>query len=73
MAYSKSTMKAVNQYVRRKYDRLSITVPKGRKNDIEACARMQGISINCLVNQLLREAVGMSEMDWKIGEKNENL
>ena len=65
MAYSKSTMKAVNKYVRKMYDRLSITVPKGQKSNIETYAKANGISINCLVNNLLREALGISEMDWK--------
>jgi len=48
------------------YDRLAITVPKGRKTDIEAHAKAEGVgSINGLVNTLLRVDMGLSEADWK--------
>ena len=53
------------------YDRLAITIPKGRKADVEAVAKSQGKSINGLVNALLREAVGMSEEEWKEVQKEE--
>ena len=47
------------------YDRLAITIPKGRKAIVEACAQAEGTTINGLVNSLLREKVGMTEADWK--------
>lgn len=65
MAYTKATMKAVDKYVKNNYDRLAITIPKGRKETIEAYAKQEGISINGLVNRLLRETIGMSEEEWK--------
>lgn len=47
------------------YDRISITVPKGRKSAVEAHARSKGESINGLVNALLRADMGLSEHAWK--------
>lgn len=49
----------------RKYDRISVLVPKGRKATVEAIARERGDSINGLVNGLLRGLTGLTEDDWK--------
>ena len=47
------------------YDRLNIVIPKGRKADVEAHMKRAGIkSVNSLVNDLLREEVGMSVEEW---------
>lgn len=51
------------------YDRLAITIPKGRKADVEAVAKQNGESVNGLVNRLLRIAAGLSEDEWKAAEK----
>lgn len=47
------------------YDDLRIRIPKGRKADVEAYAAEQGATINGLVNAYLREALGLSEEEWK--------
>lgn len=52
-------------YNEKAYDRISITVPKGRKQEIEAHAKEQGETVNGLVNTLLREDMGMTENEWK--------
>ena len=52
-------------YNEKAYDRLAITIPKGRKTTIEAAAREHGESINGFVNALLRGAVGLTEQEWK--------
>lgn len=49
----------------KKYDRLSILVPKGQKQAVEAHAKDKGESVNGLVNTLLRADMGLSEDDWK--------
>ena len=48
-----------------KLDELKIRIPKGRKIDVEAHAKGKGISINGLVNELLRADMGLSEDEWK--------
>lgn len=49
----------------KRYDRIQLVVPKGRKNDIDEYAKVRGESVNGLMNALLREALGISEEDWK--------
>lgn len=44
---------------------LTIVVPKGQKQAIEAHAKSKGESINGLVNALLRADMGISEDEWK--------
>ena len=50
------------------YDRLAITIPKGRKATVESIAKERGESVNGLVNSLLRGAAGLTETEWKTNE-----
>ena len=52
-------------YNEKAYDRLSITIPKGRKQSVEAFAREHGESVNGLVNRLVWAEMGLTEDDWK--------
>ena len=52
---SKAQQKAVHKYVRDKYDRINITVPKGRKEAIQDHATAVGQSINGYVVQAVDE------------------
>ena len=65
MATTKAQQKAVNKYIKGNYDRLNITIPKGRKQAVEAFARDQGESVNGMVNRLVRAEMGLSEDEWK--------
>ena len=47
------------------YDEIKIRVPKGRKADVETFAKSQGESVNGLVNNFLRDAMGITEGEWK--------
>lgn len=59
------------QFGEKAYDRLAITIPKGRKAAVEAHAKAKGKSVNSLVNSLLRADMGLTEEQWKAppGEK----
>jgi len=60
------TSSAVKQrYNEKAYDRLAITIPKGKKEAVEACAKSRGVSVNMLVNNLLMDAIGVSEAEWR--------
>ena len=60
------TSSAVKQrYNEKAYDRLAITIPKGKKEAVEACANSRGVSVNMLVNNLLMDAIGVSEAEWR--------
>lgn len=52
-------------YVEKAYDRVSVTIPKGRKQTVEAFVKSRGQSVNGLINELLRTAVGLSEEEWR--------
>ena len=54
-------------YNEKAYARLAITIPKRRKADVDAYAKSKGESVNGLVNNFLREALGMTEEEWKNG------
>lgn len=53
MAVSKAQQKAVNKYVREKYDKLLLTMLKGRKDIIKAHAESQGESVNSFINRAI--------------------
>ena len=55
-------------YNEKAYDRLAITIPKGRKTAVEAAAREHGESVNGYVNALLRGDMGLTEQEWKESE-----
>ena len=57
--------KANRKYNEKAYDRISITIPKGRKQAVEAFAKERGESVNGMVNRLVRGEMGLSEDDWK--------
>lgn len=46
------------------YDSITLRVPKGRKEDIEAHIGPNE-SLNGFINGLLRDALGMTEDQWK--------
>lgn len=65
MAKTKTSSAVKQRYNEKAYDRLAITIPKGRKSAIEAHAKSKGESVNGLVNALLRQDMGLSEEEWK--------
>jgi len=54
---SKAQQKAVHKYVKKNYDRLEISVPKGKKAEIQAHAASAGESLNGFVNRAIAEAL----------------
>lgn len=62
---SKPTTAVKDRWNAKAYDDLRVRIPKGRRADVEAYAKAQGESINGLINQFLRDALGMAEEDWK--------
>lgn len=65
MATTKAQQRAVNKYIKNQYDRLNVTIPKGRKVDLDAHAKSKGESLNGLINKLIREDMRLSEEEWK--------
>lgn len=55
MGVSKAHQAAVNRYMARHYDRITMTVPKGEKEKIKARAEANGESVNGYLSRLVRE------------------
>jgi len=54
---SKAQQKAVRKYKENNYDRLEITVPKGKKTVIKDHSTVKGESLNSFVNRAIDEAM----------------
>lgn len=62
---SKAQQKAVHKYVKNNYDRIELTVPKGKKEQIKTAAESAGKSLNGYVNHAINEQLkkdGFTEM-----------
>lgn len=55
MAYSKSSNKAVQQYIRKSYDQVSLRMPKGQREKILKFAESHGKSLNSYIIGLVEE------------------
>ena len=53
MPVSKAQQKATNKYISKAYDRINLTVLKGRKDVIQAHAATQGESVNGFINRAI--------------------
>ena len=50
---SKAQQKAVNKYVKQNYDRVNVTMPKGKKDEYKAHAQSKGLSLNSYIINLI--------------------
>lgn len=46
-----------NQFIKEKYDRINLTVPKGKKAVIKERASVAGQSVNEYINQAIRQRI----------------
>ena len=60
MPTSKAQQNATNKWIAKAYDRINLTVPKGRKEEIQAFAAQTGESVNGFINRAIGEAMGES-------------
>lgn len=58
MPASKAQQKAQNKWIAKAYDRINLTVPKGKKEDIQAFAEANGESVNGFINRAISETMG---------------
>ena len=57
MATTKASQRAVNKYMKENYDRVNLTMPKGKKEIVQAHAETQGESVNAFINRAIDEAM----------------
>ena len=53
MTTTKAQQKAVNKYVKNNYDRVLVTMPKGKKEIIKSFAEKHGESVNAFINRAI--------------------
>ena len=61
MTVSKAQQKAVNKYVRENYDRVNVTMPKGKKDKIQAYATRHGLSVTAYINAAFDEKMARDD------------
>ena len=57
MAVPKANQRAVNKYVKNNYDRINVTMPKGKKETIQAHAESHSESVNGFINRPIQETM----------------
>ena len=57
MPVPKANQRAVNKYVKNNYDRINVTMPKGKKETIQSYAEAQGESVNGFIGRAISEAM----------------
>jgi predicted HicB family RNase H-like nuclease len=55
VAISKAAQRAVNKYMKENYDRVNLTMPKGKKEELQAQATRLGVSVNAYINTAIDE------------------
>jgi len=53
----KASTRAQNKYISKAYDRVNLTIPKGRKAELQAHAAERGESLNGFVTRAIDETV----------------
>lgn len=51
----KNSPESINKYMAKVYDRINLTVPKGKKDEIKAHADKHGESVNGFINKAIDE------------------
>lgn len=53
----KTSAKSINKYIDKAYDRINLTVPKGKKEEIREYAESRGESMNGFINRAIEETM----------------
>lgn len=53
----KTSAKSKNTWISKTYDRINLTVPKGKKNTIQAHAEARSESVNGFINRAISETM----------------
>ena len=65
MKTSKSHIKAVNKYIKANYDRITVLLPKGKKDIIKQIASSRGMSVNGFVKSIIEAEISRCQTEPK--------
>ena len=54
---SKAQQRATNKYIAKAYDRVNLTLPKGRKYEVKVHAEQRGESLNGFIQRAIEETI----------------
>ena len=54
---TKAAQKAVNKYIKNNYDRINLTIPKGKKEEYKRIAESEGKSLNQFIIDAINERI----------------
>lgn len=57
---TKAAQRAVNKYIANKYDRVNLTMPKGKKEEYKSIADSEGKSLNQFIIDCVEEKLNKS-------------
>lgn len=57
MTTTKAGQKAVNKYIAKSYDRINLTLPKGKKDQIKEHASNMNETVNKFINRAISETI----------------
>lgn len=55
---SKNQQKSVNKYIQKNYDRINLTLPRGKKAEIQEHAKANGESVNAFIARAIDKTIG---------------
>ena len=58
----KASTRAHNKYIAKAYDRINLTVPKGKKDTIQAHAEARGESVNGFINRAIDHQISQDRL-----------
>lgn len=61
---SKAQQRAVQKYVKNNYDRVVLTLPKGKRDEIKKYAEMDNKSMNAYIIQAIKEKIS-HDQGWR--------
>lgn len=53
----KTSVKSVNKYIARVYDRVNLTMPKGKKEELRQHAAQRGETVNGFITRAIAETI----------------
>ena len=62
MPVSKAQQKAQNKWIAKAYDRINLTVPKGKKDTIQAHAEARSESVNGFINRAIDHQISQDRL-----------